>query len=198
MSVRWFMLSAACVAVTSGAFWLLTDLASPDSGWADLGPVIFVPWGLSLIATALLLLKGACFALAPPLRAIARWADGPQAPRGRGTHMLPPVMVPPGFVPPSAVIAAPQERVVAWVHLGNTAPSRRVGTTGWSASGMGPPPSARAVDVPGELLGHFFLPVAGPCAHPGAVPVELLLTGEIVAWLCPGCDQSLPSEWAAP
>jgi hypothetical protein len=35
----------------------------------------------------------------------------------------------------------------------------------------------------------------GPCAHPDAVPVELLLTGERVAWLCPGCDTQLPADY---
>jgi hypothetical protein len=35
----------------------------------------------------------------------------------------------------------------------------------------------------------------GPCAHPDAVPIKLLLTGELVAWLCPACDTPLPAEW---
>ena len=38
---------------------------------------------------------------------------------------------------------------------------------------------------------------AGPCAHSGAVPVNLLVTGETVAWLCPGCDSELPAGWAS-
>lgn len=37
--------------------------------------------------------------------------------------------------------------------------------------------------------------VLGPCAHPGAVPVELLDDGDVVAWLCPACDTQLPAEW---
>jgi hypothetical protein len=37
--------------------------------------------------------------------------------------------------------------------------------------------------------------VLGPCAHPGAVPVNLLVTGERVAWLCPGCGRQLPAGW---
>lgn len=36
--------------------------------------------------------------------------------------------------------------------------------------------------------------VEGPCRHPRAVPVESVL-GELVAWLCPGCDEQLPAEW---
>lgn len=36
----------------------------------------------------------------------------------------------------------------------------------------------------------------GPCAHAGAVPVDLLVTGERVAWLCPGCGTQLPAGWA--
>jgi hypothetical protein len=35
----------------------------------------------------------------------------------------------------------------------------------------------------------------GPCAHPNAVPVEALVTGERVAALCPDCDTQLPAEW---
>ncbi len=34
-----------------------------------------------------------------------------------------------------------------------------------------------------------------PCAHPDAEPVDLLLTGETVAWLCPECGQELPADW---
>jgi hypothetical protein len=37
----------------------------------------------------------------------------------------------------------------------------------------------------------------GPCAHPDAVPVDLL-TGEIVAWLCPDCGRRLQARWAEP
>ena len=40
-------------------------------------------------------------------------------------------------------------------------------------------------------------PKAPPCAHLGAVRVELS-TGEVAAWLCPACDQQLPPEWALP
>jgi hypothetical protein len=36
----------------------------------------------------------------------------------------------------------------------------------------------------------------GPCAHPEAVPVDLPVTKERVAWLCPQCDAQLPGEWA--
>lgn len=37
-------------------------------------------------------------------------------------------------------------------------------------------------------------PKPAPCAHVAAVRVELS-TGELAAWLCPGCDQQLPPEW---
>jgi hypothetical protein len=37
----------------------------------------------------------------------------------------------------------------------------------------------------------------GPCAHPGAEPVDLLLTGERVAWICPDCNAELPAGWTA-
>lgn len=35
----------------------------------------------------------------------------------------------------------------------------------------------------------------GPCAHTGAVPVDSLVTGERLAWLCVKCDAQLPAEW---
>lgn len=35
----------------------------------------------------------------------------------------------------------------------------------------------------------------GLCAHASAVPVDLLLTGERVAWICPECDTQLPAGW---
>jgi hypothetical protein len=35
------------------------------------------------------------------------------------------------------------------------------------------------------------------CAHGAAVPVDLLATGERVAWLCPDCDCQLPADWEA-
>jgi hypothetical protein len=40
-------------------------------------------------------------------------------------------------------------------------------------------------------------PKPAPCAHAGAVQVELS-TGELAAWLCPACDQQLPPEWSPP
>lgn len=36
--------------------------------------------------------------------------------------------------------------------------------------------------------------LACPRAHTAAVPVDDL-TGELVAWLCPDCDQQLPADW---
>lgn len=33
------------------------------------------------------------------------------------------------------------------------------------------------------------------CSHPAAVPVDLLLTGERVAWICPDCNAELPAGW---
>lgn len=32
------------------------------------------------------------------------------------------------------------------------------------------------------------------CSHPNAIPVALVLTGEVVAALCPDCDEQLPAE----
>jgi hypothetical protein len=36
---------------------------------------------------------------------------------------------------------------------------------------------------------------AAGCAHRDAVPVDLLLTGERVAWLCDACGEQLPADW---
>jgi DNA repair exonuclease SbcCD ATPase subunit len=38
-------------------------------------------------------------------------------------------------------------------------------------------------------------PKTPPCAHVGAVQVQLS-TGEVAAWLCPDCDQQLPPDWS--
>jgi hypothetical protein len=35
----------------------------------------------------------------------------------------------------------------------------------------------------------------GGCAHPNAEPVDLLVTGERVAWTCPDCPAELPADW---
>ncbi len=40
--------------------------------------------------------------------------------------------------------------------------------------------------------------VAPACSHRKAVPVDLLLTGERVAWLCPDCDAQLAADWQEP
>lgn len=37
--------------------------------------------------------------------------------------------------------------------------------------------------------------VMGRCAHAGTVPVHLLVTGELAAWLCPDCGRQLPATW---
>jgi hypothetical protein len=47
-----------------------------------------------------------------------------------------------------------------------------------------------------ELAGARLVAAFGPCAHPEAVPVDLPVTKERVAWLCPQCDAQLPGEWA--
>ncbi|MEV1245130.1 hypothetical protein [Nonomuraea sp. NPDC049750] len=35
------------------------------------------------------------------------------------------------------------------------------------------------------------------CAHASAVPVESVVTGEVLAALCPGCDTQLPAAFLA-
>jgi hypothetical protein len=61
-----------------------------------------------------------------------------------------------------------------------------------------PAQAARMTTMAGMALGFERLSaILGPCAHLHAVPVELLLTGELVAWLCPGCGRQLPAGWAA-
>lgn len=46
-----------------------------------------------------------------------------------------------------------------------------------------------------ELAGARMVAALGPCAHPDAVPVQLQMTDEVVAWLCPACSTQLPAEW---
>jgi hypothetical protein len=54
-----------------------------------------------------------------------------------------------------------------------------------------------AAGVSMELAGVRLAATFGPCAHPEAVPVDLAVTGERVAWLCPNpkCDAQLPAGW---
>jgi hypothetical protein len=61
------------------------------------------------------------------------------------------------------------------------------------------PPEAEVVTA-GTSMADFAGSVArlttalGPCAHPGAEPVDLI-TGERVAWVCPDCEAELPARW---
>lgn len=58
------------------------------------------------------------------------------------------------------------------------------------------------VDPDAEALGrHFAFEYAarsdmydGGCRHVRAVPVESVVTGELLAALCPDCDEQLPPE----
>ena len=48
----------------------------------------------------------------------------------------------------------------------------------------------------GPLYRRDFTALAaalGPCPHLHPVPVDLLITGETVAWLCPACSAQLPA-----
>jgi hypothetical protein len=55
------------------------------------------------------------------------------------------------------------------------------------------PPMTTFADL--ELGFARLAAILGPCAHPDAIPVDLLLTGETVAWLCPACGTQLPAGW---
>ena len=54
-------------------------------------------------------------------------------------------------------------------------------------------PSVSMKDV--ELGFARLTATLGPCAHQGAEPVDLLVTGERVAWVCPECGAELPAGW---
>lgn len=56
-----------------------------------------------------------------------------------------------------------------------------------------PVPSVSMKDV--ELGFARLTATLGPCAHQGAEPVDLLVTGERVAWVCPKCGAELPADW---
>jgi hypothetical protein len=47
----------------------------------------------------------------------------------------------------------------------------------------------------GEKLAVRPAAASGPCAHRDAEPVDLLVTGERVAWTCPDCPAELPADW---
>lgn len=44
-------------------------------------------------------------------------------------------------------------------------------------------------------LGPLAPPADLRCAHLEAVPVRTSLTNELVAWLCPDCDEQLDADW---
>jgi hypothetical protein len=63
-------------------------------------------------------------------------------------------------------------------------------------------PPARTLPVTGmTTMADFAAGVArlsaaaAVCAHPDAEPVNLLVTGETVAWVCPDCPAELPAGW---
>lgn len=56
--------------------------------------------------------------------------------------------------------------------------------------------AGRADAAPGTALSPLMADLAlGPCAHKNAEPVDLLVTGERVAWCCPDCPAELPAGW---
>jgi hypothetical protein len=63
-------------------------------------------------------------------------------------------------------------------------------------------PPARTLPVAGmTTMADFAAGIArlsaaaAVCAHPDAEPVNLLVTGETVAWVCPKCEARLPADW---
>ena len=78
------------------------------------------------------------------------------------------------------------------VHLVNTIAAMRL-------AGLVDPPPAQGF-CPGhgaDLYRRTLAAVNGQpdrCSHSNAVPVALVLTGEVVARLCPDCDEQLPAD----
>ncbi|NRQ36001.1 hypothetical protein HII36_29830 [Nonomuraea sp. NN258] len=70
------------------------------------------------------------------------------------------------------------------------------------SSGLIEPEPAPDVQVIGRQFGFEMLrrwwrhesPQPARCAHPRPVPVESVVTGELLARLCPDCDEQLPAE----
>jgi hypothetical protein len=64
---------------------------------------------------------------------------------------------------------------------------------------LAPSPLLAGTSMAGVGAGMARLASAlGGCAHPDAEPVDLLVTGEAVAWWCEGCGTQLPAEWSPP
>lgn len=55
-----------------------------------------------------------------------------------------------------------------------------------------------APGVPAAEAGEAIRAVLGPCPHHHTIPVDLALTGEIVAALCADCSRQLPTSWLCP
>lgn len=43
--------------------------------------------------------------------------------------------------------------------------------------------------------GDVFVRRVRVCAHPDVLPVESVIDGSVLAWLCPDCDKQLPEGW---
>jgi len=147
-------------------------------------------------------------------------ADPPQRGMAPGTAKLPPPTVGPAKVPqPPAppygapwvewgtftgqtVYMRPDPRAVAAANERATAGLRKAlerhrEQTGYSPGGITPasPLAGVTAEEAGANMAAAASAVFGPCSHPRPVPVELRLTGEIVAALCPDCDRQLPASW---
>ena len=83
-------------------------------------------------------------------------------------------------------------------HLADTLTSLR--SAGLIAEPTTRPPAFKP-DSGSGLWAYAFRTLRGfedGCTHLNAVPVELILTGEVVAALCPDCDEQLPASLARP
>jgi hypothetical protein len=68
-------------------------------------------------------------------------------------------------------------------------------TRPYLAGGLRLPPAAMTSMADAELGFARLAAVLAPCAHAEAEPVDLLVTGETVAWVCLDCDATLPAGW---
>ena len=50
--------------------------------------------------------------------------------------------------------------------------------------------------ITAEQAGARLSAALGPCRHEMQVPVDLVVTGEVVANICAGCHCRLPVDWS--
>ncbi len=101
--------------------------------------------------------------------------------------------VPPKPFAEQVAEAVEAQRQAQWDRLMDQAYRARPPMRGQQA--VIPPPQPKASPGVPPPQPPVLAGSGASCRHLNAEPVNLLLTGERVAWVCPRCDAQLPANW---